>query len=419
MDNKHDLLGKLITDPAELKRELEDWMNPPSMGSVQLSRRNSQGSITSRSSSSTVRSKNYFCDYEGCSKSFTRPSLLTEHQMSFHQGIKPFKCNQCDKSFGRKNHLERHLNSHKTDLDKPYHCQYCNKGVTTMQQLKRHEITHTKSFECPYEGCTESFYKHPQLRSHILSFHLEKLTCKHCGKKFQRPNRLESHMQKHHNPNVKLPYACTFSGCLKHFKTWTQLTLHVKNDHPKLQCKICDKFCVGEDGLDMHMKIHDDSLVTRNWKCKSCSDDIKSFSKKHDLIEHYKEAHPDITIPYEILNDNKQTIKTLRDFEEDTHIVKKRRLDKNKNIHTDELESIGNEISLQNYLESDTSKNNVMDLLLNTVGRKLKCPYNKCYRTFKTQERYQMHIDKHKIHELKLKLLKEKELSPGSLNLKN
>ncbi|CCF56328.1 hypothetical protein KAFR_0B00280 [Kazachstania africana CBS 2517] len=387
----------------ELKNELNSWEVPirttvPSASSL-TPRRSRSSSVGSTSTTSSSRPKNYLCDYDGCAKAFTRPSLLTEHQQTIHHGIKSFKCNECTKSFARKTHLERHLISHLNDKDKPFHCKYCNKGTTTRQQLKRHEITHTKSFHCPYKDCDESFHKHPQLRSHILSLHEKKLACKHCGKHFQRPYRLNSHIQKHHNPNVENPYSCSFSGCLQSFRTWTQLTLHIKNDHPKLQCPVCQKFVVGESGLQMHMKIHDDSLVSRNWKCKHCVDG--SFQKKSDLISHFSDVHPGLDLPVELTYHPAITLPELKEAKEDYIDDFSDRLNEG-NTHLEEIEQ---EIKLNKFLNENSS----MKLLLNTVGRKLTCPFNKCYRTFKTQERYDLHIEKHKIHQLKLKLLEEKK----------
>lgn len=401
----------------EITQKYNDWDSFP----IGLKpKRNRSGTVSSVSTSSSRRPKNYFCDYKDCNKAFTRPSLLTEHQQTVHQGLKRFECNRCQKSFSRKTHLERHLLSHLTNEEKPFHCSICNKGVITQQQLNRHEITHTKSFSCPYNNCQEAFYKHPQLRSHILSVHLEKLVCKHCSKNFQRPYRLENHIKKHHNPDVVTPYNCSFPNCLRSFKTWTQLTLHTKNDHPKLQCNICNKFLVGETGLKMHMKIHDDTLVTRNWKCSLCKTPKRSFPKKQTLIDHYKEEHSDSPIPTELQlasYDNKQPSLNNESETFDRDILPSQKKPKLNNKTPEPFQDIQNEILIEKYLKQPSSaddrkpkvQNFAMELILNTVGRKLKCPYDKCYRTFKTKEKYDIHINKHKIHELKLKILEEQK----------
>lgn len=364
---------------------------------VLLSRSSTSDSTRSVSSASSTTSssrvKRYFCDYDGCNKHFSRPSLLTEHQQTVHQGIKPYKCNLCERSFAKKSHLERHLFSHSEV--KPFHCSHCEKSFTTRQQLKRHEITHTKSFICPYDNCQESFYKHPQLRAHILAVHEKKLTCPECGKTFQRPYRLRNHIAKHHNPEIESPYRCTFPGCSENFKTWSQLQAHTKHDHPKLRCPICDKPCVGERGLQMHMRVHDESLVARNWKCQIC--DNISFAKKSDLVDHYTTIHQGTDLP--------SLLKTYHLPEKEAKFEEEREEVTTKKRKLNEFASIKAEVDLQKCLANE---NGGMELILNSVGRKLKCPFDKCYRTFKTKERYEKHIQKHKIHQLKLKILEGK-----------
>lgn len=400
------------------------------------------GTVTSNTSTSSIRSKNYFCEYNDCHKSFTRPSLLTNHQQSVHQGIRPFQCDTCPKAFIKKSHLERHLISHSTE--KPFHCSFCNKGVTTQQQLKRHEITHTKSFKCEYEGCNESFYKHPQLRSHILSFHLKKLVCKICNKNFQRPYRLNNHLIKHHNlstneeisnidnlpKDVYLPYACKFPSCSQSFKNWSLLQSHIKNDHPKLKCPLCDKLCVDESGLQMHMIVHDESLVIKNWKCDICSkDSIVSFAKKIDLIDHLKNCH-DQELEYEnnemmSLNINTNVNSDTNTESNATDIETSKIPDNNELMNMKPISNDNNNNILQKITKKKISEPTLLksqlklehffkeggsskELILTSAGKKFKCTFEKCYRTFKTKERWKKHIDGHKMNLLRLKILEEK-----------
>lgn len=399
----------MLTDLRDVEGGIEALKDP---GSCCLSRSNTSESLNSLSSvtsstASTARVKNYFCDYDGCSKAFTRPSLLTEHQEIVHQGKKPYKCDQCDRSFSKKSHLERHAYVH--SKDKPLHCLVCGKGFTTGQQLRRHEITHTKSFRCPYDGCLESFYKHPQLRSHVLAVHERKLNCSICNKEFQRPYRLQNHMAKHHNPDVENPYQCSFASCAKSFRTWSQLQAHVKNDHPKLRCPICDKPCVGESGLRMHLEVHDENLVTRNWKCAIC--DNLFFARKSAMLDHYAKEH--VEEHAKLRQD--QAFFTQDNDERDADPAMERDERQIKRRKVNDMGMLRSEAKLEKYFADGKGG---LDLILNTVGRKLKCPYDKCYRTFKTEEKYQRHMDKHKIHQLKLKVLEEK-LSPAKNEPKN
>lgn len=51
------------------------------------------------------------CNYLNCNKAFTRNEELTRHRI-IHTGIRPHSCPNCSKSFGRKDHLKKHLRTH-------------------------------------------------------------------------------------------------------------------------------------------------------------------------------------------------------------------------------------------------------------------------------------------------------------------
>ncbi|AGO12089.1 AaceriAEL278Wp [[Ashbya] aceris (nom. inval.)] len=373
-----------------------------------LSRTTSAGSIVSLSSvestASSTRRKTHYCDYEGCYKAFTRPSLLTEHQQTAHQGVRAYQCEQCGRGFTKKSHLERHLFSHSET--KPFSCAVCGKGVTTRQQLRRHEITHTKSFKCPHEGCGEAFYKHPQLRSHVLAVHEQKLTCMHCGKRFQRPYRLKTHMAKHHGPTSQFRYQCTNAGCVQCFETWSALQQHLHTDHPKLPCGVCGKLCVGETGLQMHMAVHDESRIIKNWKCSICS--RTTYAKMADLLAHYMESHSD-AIPKELIEDASNgglaAEHAAEQHKEEADAEAARPKKRRKNSVNSLMGSLHTEEKIRKFIDSGQSG---LSLLLNTAGKKRKCPYLGCSRVFKTAEKYDLHISKHKINDLKVKLLEDK-----------
>lgn len=325
----------------------------------------SVSSVTSRSSSSSSRPKIYHCDYEGCDKVYSRPSLLTQHQRT-HTDSRPFQCDLCDRAFFRDSHLKRHIISHAED--KPFKCLVCGKGVNTKQHLKRHEITHTKSFKCDQEGCEEAFYKHQQLRHHVQSVHLKVLTCKECGKTFPRPYRLANHLTKHHGESPA--YQCTFPGCFNNFKTWSALQLHVKTDHPKLTCNICGKGCVGEEGLRMHMVVHDTEKSIKRWKCTECTSE---YLKKEELLRHCQGDHGFIPT---CLQDLAKSDDADREKRQQSPLV--------------------NSAKLQNFISRGGSAS---DLLLNAVAapvRTIPCSFKSCSRMFRRDYDLQRHLEWHK-----------------------
>ncbi|KAH3666666.1 hypothetical protein WICMUC_005483 [Wickerhamomyces mucosus] len=323
---------------------------------------------SSRASSSSSRPKIYACDYEGCNKAYSRPSLLTQHQRT-HTDSRPFKCDICDRSFFRESHLKTHLISHSEE--KPYKCSICGKGVNTKQHLKRHEITHTNSFECEYENCGETFHKHQQLRHHIQSVHLKTLTCDVCGKVFSRPYRLANHKTKHHG--VAPAYQCDYPGCLNSFKTWSALQLHMKTDHPKLHCKVCNKGCVGEEGLRMHMMVHDSEKSIKLWKCTECP---KEYSKKDDLIVHCKNDHGFLP----------NSLQQIEKAKEKPIVGEQDEQSKDKIMREDQVEKL------------ISNGGSALDLLLNSVSspqHTLPCPYKNCQRIFKKDYDLKRHLAWH------------------------
>lgn len=340
----------MSTSPSSRGRESADTELTPG-----TSRGTSRGS--SRSSSTSSRPKIYRCDYDGCDKLYSRPSLLTQHQRT-HTDSRPFQCGMCGSAFFRESHLKRHMLSHTEE--KPFKCAVCGKGVNTKQHLKRHEVTHTKSFKCDHEGCEECFYKHQQLRHHVQSVHLKLLTCKECGKTFPRPYRLANHMTKHHGASPA--YQCDFPGCLKNVKTWSALQFHMKTDHPKLLCDVCGKGCVGQEGLRMHMLVHDEEKSLKRWKCTECPTE---FAKKEELLIHYSNIHKFIP--------NSVKTQLLKASEPP------------KILSTEKVESI-------------LIRESAMDILLSTVQEPpqlLQCQFKNCTRTFKREFDLTRHLEWH------------------------
>ncbi|CAN2388125.1 hypothetical protein PRIEUP_LOCUS14851 [Pristimantis euphronides] len=85
-----------------------------------------------------------------------------------HQEGRPYKCNQCDKSYRHAGSLVNHKKTHQIGL---YVCLICQKEYSNPMGLKSHLRTHSeeKRFKC--EQCGEAFRMSQQLYNHRKSLH--------------------------------------------------------------------------------------------------------------------------------------------------------------------------------------------------------------------------------------------------------
>ena len=53
-----------------------------------------------------------------CGKAFSKLDSLRRHVNELHKGVRPFACNLCDKNYGRRDYLDRHLKTHDPENQK-------------------------------------------------------------------------------------------------------------------------------------------------------------------------------------------------------------------------------------------------------------------------------------------------------------
>ncbi|KAI0825193.1 hypothetical protein BC628DRAFT_1517671 [Trametes gibbosa] len=276
--------------------------------------------------------KRYPCNYEGCPRSYSKPSRLAEHERS-HTGDRPFVCPACSKSYLREHHLQAHARTHLPSSFKPFACgeEGCGKQFWTAQHLRVHSELHRgeKPFKCSEPGCDAAFSKHHQLREHICRAHAPPGTkpyrCEHagCAKSFATNQKLTAHAKTHDAKR----YTCVHKSCLPaegqdpvYYSTWSALQHHMRTTHPPTcphpSCN--GKTFTQQKGLRAHLKIHaqrdeegdmDEAVagsgsggderprkrrrggeVGRDWVCDVDGCD-KDFKSKNALTTHHNIAH--------------------------------------------------------------------------------------------------------------------------------
>uniref|UniRef100_A0A3Q3WS66 C2H2-type domain-containing protein n=1 Tax=Mola mola TaxID=94237 RepID=A0A3Q3WS66_MOLML len=142
---------------------------------------------------------------------------LHRHE-KIHNGLKPFVCIFCSKSFRQKCQLVAHRRMHHGE-EKPYTCERC--GFKFSSTLTYHKRRHTG--EKPYQ-------------------------CDLCGMSFSVSSSLIAHARKHTGERVfpllispaetyscvpgETPYKCSQPQCSSSFVTSSELKKHMRRLHP-------------------------------------------------------------------------------------------------------------------------------------------------------------------------------------------
>lgn len=76
------------------------------------------------------------CNFDQCDRTFTRNEELTRHKL-IHTGVRLHACSECNKRFGRKDHLKKHVKTHEKLAKKKIMTTKTTKATKTMTIIRR------------------------------------------------------------------------------------------------------------------------------------------------------------------------------------------------------------------------------------------------------------------------------------------
>ncbi|XP_038106057.1 zinc finger protein 551 [Culex quinquefasciatus] len=156
------------------------------------------------------------------------PRGLKEHLLTHEDPTgRPFRCDQCDKSYCRSANLRLHRE--KEHLQIRYPCPVCGKVFTTKDILAVHQKLHDSNRQYRCDQCGQTFNSNKYLYKHQQKHRGErKFVCSYCGKAFMVGEYLKNHLRIH---TGEKPYPC--KQCGKSFRISNQLRQHMRTHLPK------------------------------------------------------------------------------------------------------------------------------------------------------------------------------------------
>ena len=151
---------------------------------------------------------------------FSRNANLTNHIKTVHQHLRPYKCDQCGKSFGEAGTRKKHIEAVHEKIRYPCTWEGCNYQATEKARVKVHvRQVHTKEWSYECQLCED---KYDIGWGCILPSVMEKHKAKKHSVEWEEEQ--EAYRQAH-------SFVCKYKRCKKRFETEVEVKRHERKLH--------------------------------------------------------------------------------------------------------------------------------------------------------------------------------------------
>ena len=250
--------------------------------------------------------KIYFCDIEGCGKSFSQKGALNKHKTVTHSNEKPYVCEWpgCSAAYKIKESLVNHKAIHSDERQFKCDVEGCTKTFQTKWNFYSHMKTHrdqdptrrVRRYPCDWPGCQFNGKNKQDLTIHMnRHMNIKPYKCEHedCPMSYFTSYELKQHVIKVHEvPNENdREFKCHYETCSKKYATERDLKRHLRRHDRIYVCSWpeCGQRYAAKQLLSDHMDRH---LNVKSFHCHyvGCG---KSFFSKTNYESHMKKMHKD------------------------------------------------------------------------------------------------------------------------------
>jgi transcription elongation factor Elf1 len=254
----------------------------------------------------TMESLRHKCPHNDCNEAFDTVRSLERHYKLCHNNG-PATCDFCQKVFGNKDRLQRHIRHFHVPVAPGYFpCTECGRHFISQTLLREHMSHHGK---VPCQICGKQ-YKPCYLSIH-MNCHTNKFSCKYCNKTFVSNDLLMNHENRH----TGISFTCPICKPKMTFRVEKSFKNHMKRheqagnlelpEHLRpVKCDICGKMIANQHYLRVHkLKNHEGNKKHRgnkrrgnphihgsSYPCYSC---LLRFLTKECYDAHVQTYHPD------------------------------------------------------------------------------------------------------------------------------